>query len=308
MKKIHILMISILVTGLFAHASWAQSTVTWTAKERVTVDVNNDLIKTGAGNGWNAGAISVDKLAASIDGWVQFIASEGNRHRALGLSNGDVDYHLHSIGYAIFLHATGFAEVYESGLFRGSFGAFTEGDTFKIERINGQIEYKKNGTTFYTSTLTSEETLLVDASFDTEGGTIKGVSTHNFSDGSPQFNTLKVNTLNLPTDYKMSVAGKVICEGIKVQLNANWPDYVFDEGYELKSLPEVEAYINTHKHLPNIPPAEKVAASGVDLEKMNRLLMEKIEELTLHLIEQNKKIEARQKMINELKGELKMDK
>jgi cytoskeletal protein CcmA (bactofilin family) len=79
----------------------------------------------------------------------------------------------------------------------------------------------------------------------------------------------------------------------EVKVNAqNWPDYVFEKEYTLQPLAEVERYINEHKHLPNIPSAKEVETDGLNLGEMNKLLLQKVEELTLHLIEQQKRIEA----------------
>ncbi len=71
-----------------------------------------------------------------------------------------------------------------------------------------------------------------------------------------------------------------------------WPDYVFDKEYVLMPLNEVEAFIQANGHLPNVPSAEEVVVDGQDLGEMNRILLEKIEELTLHMIEQQKQIDA----------------
>jgi hypothetical protein len=72
----------------------------------------------------------------------------------------------------------------------------------------------------------------------------------------------------------------------------NWPDYVFEDVYPLMSLKEIESFINENGHLPNIPSAQSVQEEGLDLGEMNRLLLEKIEELTLHIIQQQKEIDA----------------
>jgi hypothetical protein len=92
-----------------------------------------------------------------------------------------------------------------------------------------------------------------------------------------------------PTE-KLSVNGKIRAHEIKVE-TSGWPDYVFAKGYQLTSLEETEKHIKEKGHLPGIPSAEEVKANGVDLGEMNAKLLKKIEELTLHLIEQNKKIE-----------------
>lgn len=92
--------------------------------------------------------------------------------------------------------------------------------------------------------------------------------------------------------YKLAVAGSMIAERVKVKMQSAWPDYVFEKDYKLPSLQELEAYIQQHKHLPDVPVATEVAEKGLDLGEMNRVLLQKVEELTLHLIEQEKKIKA----------------
>ena len=93
-------------------------------------------------------------------------------------------------------------------------------------------------------------------------------------------------------DEKLTVKGKIHTQEIIVDLNgAVAPDYVFEKDYNLKSLEEIEAYIKENKHLPEIPSAKTMEEEGVYLKKMNLLLLKKIEELTLHIIEQNKRID-----------------
>lgn len=89
---------------------------------------------------------------------------------------------------------------------------------------------------------------------------------------------------------KLEVNGNIRAKEIKVE-TANWPDYVFHEEYELPSLKETETFIREHKHLPNIPKAGEIEANGIALGEMNRLLLEKVEELTLHLIEKEKELD-----------------
>ena len=101
-----------------------------------------------------------------------------------------------------------------------------------------------------------------------------------------------------PTE-KLSVNGKIRAQEIKVE-TANWPDYVFAWDYKLPSLKETEKHIKEEGHLPGIPSAEEVKANGVELGEMNKKLLQKIEELTLHLIEQNKQLQLQNRRINEL--------
>jgi len=91
--------------------------------------------------------------------------------------------------------------------------------------------------------------------------------------------------------YKLAIAGNVIAEAVKVELQGAWPDFVFEAGYRLPSLPETEAYIKDHGHLPQVPSAEKVKSEGIQLGEMDAILLQKIEELTLHAIQQHKEIE-----------------
>ncbi|MBN8823573.1 MULTISPECIES: hypothetical protein [unclassified Spirosoma] len=78
---------------------------------------------------------------------------------------------------------------------------------------------------------------------------------------------------------------------LRIQDPAQWSDKVFAPGYSLQPLPAVEAYIQKNGHLPDVPSAEEVAEKGVDLVKMNALLLQKIEELTLHMIELQKEVD-----------------
>ncbi len=91
---------------------------------------------------------------------------------------------------------------------------------------------------------------------------------------------------------KLAVNGEILATKVRVTTAAAaWPDYVFHENYPLTPLQDIELYIKKHKHLPNIPNAQEVEKDGIDLGEMNKKLLEKIEELTLHLIQQQKIIE-----------------
>ncbi len=102
---------------------------------------------------------------------------------------------------------------------------------------------------------------------------------------------------------KLAVNGKIRAKEIKVE-SANWPDYVFAEGYKVGTLEELESYIKVNKRLPEMPSAKEVETNGVELGEMNKLLLKKVEELTLLLIEQNKKNEKQEQAIDELRKEL----
>ena len=110
------------------------------------------------------------------------------------------------------------------------------------------------------------------------------------------------NTLNNPNGYKLAVNGKIGAKEIIVEnTSATWPDYVFEKDYPLASLEEVEHFVQSNKHLPEVPSAMEVKEAGLNIGDMNAILLKKIEELTLYLIEQNKKINLLQEEIAELK-------
>ena len=98
--------------------------------------------------------------------------------------------------------------------------------------------------------------------------------------------------------YKLSVLGAIRANKVVVEIG--WADYVFNKNYNLLSLNEVEKYIAKNQHLPNIPSAKEIEEKGLDLGALQAKQMEKIEELTLYIIELNKKLEAQNIRILEL--------
>ncbi|HNR19138.1 MAG TPA: hypothetical protein PKN75_03155 [Bacteroidia bacterium] len=95
-----------------------------------------------------------------------------------------------------------------------------------------------------------------------------------------------------PGDYKLYVEKGILTEKVKVAIanTANWADFVFAENYKLKDLSAVEAFIMENKHLPDVPSANEMVSNGMDVAKMNALLLQKIEELTLYVIKQEKRL------------------
>jgi hypothetical protein len=90
---------------------------------------------------------------------------------------------------------------------------------------------------------------------------------------------------------KLTVSGGILATKVKVNQTLTWPDYVFEPSYQLCSLGELERYITENKHLPDIPSAADIAEKGLDLGENQAALLKKIEELTLHLIRQQKEID-----------------
>jgi hypothetical protein len=113
-----------------------------------------------------------------------------------------------------------------------------------------------------------------------------------------------IGTLNTATGFKLSVAGKIICEELKVQLIGAWPDYVFRNDYPLRSLEELESFIQKNQHLPGVLPASEIDGNGVQIGDMQKRSMEKIEELTLYILQQNNKIKSQESRISLLEEKI----
>jgi hypothetical protein len=101
-------------------------------------------------------------------------------------------------------------------------------------------------------------------------------------------------------DAKLAVKGHIHTQEVRVDLTgAVAPDYVFEKNYNLLPLSELETYITQNKHLPEVPSAKEMEVDGLNLKEMNLILLKKVEELTLHLIELSKENEAQQNTINQ---------
>ncbi|HKR03607.1 MAG TPA: SprB repeat-containing protein [Bacteroidia bacterium] len=134
---------------------------------------------------------------------------------------------------------------------------------------NESIKFKLGGASDKLVYLTSEGKVIID------GGL--GI---NYNTGSTY-------------DYGLYVGKGILAEKVKVAVHTSgdWSDKVFDKKYHLRTLSDVETFIKEHHHLPNIPSAEEVVKSGIDLGQMDAKLLEKVEELTLYIIELKKEIE-----------------
>ncbi|WP_158976788.1 fibronectin type III domain-containing protein [Cellulophaga sp. L1A9] len=104
--------------------------------------------------------------------------------------------------------------------------------------------------------------------------------------------------------YRLAVAGNVVAEEVKVALQVNWPDYVFDKEYKLPTLEQVESHINENGYLMHMPSAAEVTENGIQLGAMNAKLLRKIEELTLYTITQEKKIKLLEQQVEAIQQAL----
>jgi len=136
------------------------------------------------------------------------------------------------------------------------------------------------------------------------------LGTNSMTTGSTQNNnyvaigfTPPGSTNVVPAGYNLLVQGKIMCEELKIKLKASngWYDYVLKPGYKLMALDSLQEYINQNSHLPDIPSAKQVEEEGVMSGEMSGLLLKKVEELTLYVIEQNKNLSNQEVQIELLK-------
>lgn len=101
-----------------------------------------------------------------------------------------------------------------------------------------------------------------------------------------------IQNIPYPSGYNLIVLGGILTERLRVATRSGqyWADYVFKPNYRLAPLSEVKAYIALHGHLPGIPSAQQVECDGIDVAQTQAKLLEKVEELTLHLIRQQEEI------------------
>lgn len=136
-------------------------------------------------------------------------------------------------------------------------------------------------------------------------GTDASVKPISFQIGTTEYARLLANgSLGIGTTdtkgYLLAVNGSAIFTSARVKTYSNWPDFVFARDYRLPSLDSLSSFIQDHHHLPGIPSADSVQASGIDIGGTEAALLKKIEELTLYVIDQNKKLEAQQAEIRYL--------
>jgi RHS repeat-associated protein len=154
----------------------------WSSAVGVSIS-SNTLTKTGT-NGWNAGAVSTQTIAAG-DGYMEFTATADVANVLCGLSNGDTNQSYEDIDFALYPWTDGNLYVFEGGTSRGSVGPYTVGDVFRVAVEGGVVKYRKNGTLLYTSAVAPTYPLLVDSTIFPQGGKLtNAVLGGNFSGGT----------------------------------------------------------------------------------------------------------------------------
>jgi hypothetical protein len=179
-------------------------------------------------------------------------------------------------------------------------GAFSVTGPFGIGVATPEAPLHVNGDGKFDGNLTANKIIVNAIEIAGSGqssGTGLNLGDNLIVNGSVAIGTTKVS------GYKLSVNGKIrASDDIKVYLETEWSDFVFDKDYKLRTLPEVEQYIKENGHLPEIPTAAAVKKDGIDLGAMDAKLLQKIEEITIYLIEMKKENEALKKEVKALKS------
>jgi len=178
-------------------------------------------------------------------------------------------------------------------------GGSTPGEVLRLDGTNTQMLLAENNVTKGFFNLTGDDVKIGTLASNDNGRFIIRLNGGDRMFVHPD-GRLSVGTATPATGYMLSVNGKIISEEVRVELDVNWPDYVFKPGYKLPSLKQVENFIQKNHHLQGIPSAQQVKNEGIELGDMNKRLLEKVEELTLYLIQQNKKIETLENKVSVL--------
>ncbi len=190
----------------------------------------------------------------------------------------------------------------------GNVGIGTPSPTDRLD-VNGNIAMRSLGIFEFGKGVVGKEVNAGKVgynAFGQEGLTFVGGGTNTnnrkvffYAEGGASFSgninaltTISVGTSNVPAGYKVAVDGKIIAEELRIQNSTAWPDYVFEKDYDLMPLKDVENHITKHKHLPDVPSAKEVTTDGFAVGEIQKVLLRKIEELTLYIIEQEKRIQG----------------
>lgn len=293
----------------------AQEDVIWTDLIGVTAS-GNTITKTTTKRWGNAGAASLQILPANTNGWMEIEVSQISTYRLVGFSSNNSNASYNSINFAFYLTGNSSLRILEDGVFKEVIGSYSSGDKLRLERVNSQILYKKNGITLHTSTVINTGVLVVDAALYTTGAKIENAVIY-IEGAAPSEQWIDSNShiyrenpvligpanTSLPTGYNLYVTQGLMTEKAKVALSstASWSDYVFEEDYHLNNLEFIEEFSKKNKHLPHMPSAKELKQTGIDVVTMDANLLRQIEELWLHVFELNKQNTELKNEINHLK-------
>ncbi|WP_422861149.1 fibronectin type III domain-containing protein [Flagellimonas sp. W118] len=284
-------------TLISTNGAWAEYTFTVTATSTSPLI----LIYTGSSGGGSVGdELYIDRVSITSQGSADTqspstptnLSSSGNSDMTVDLSWNAATDNVGVTGYNVYQDGTSVATNISS-------------TSHQVTGLTASTTYNFTVTALDAAGNQSIASNAVSVTTDASSGGGSGSSVWSESNSVASYTgDVAIGTSSVPTGYKMAIDGKLITEEVKVQLSGNWPDYVFEEGYDLPTLEEIQKHIKEKGHLPNIPSAEEVKVNGFELGEMDKLLLEKIEELTLHTIEQQKLLNEQQEQIQNLREEV----
>ena len=156
------------------------------------------------------------------------------------------------------------------------------------------------------STNSAPFVVVKDSSGNLRYRNASGLSRWVYSNGTlyDSVDNIGIGTSSPPPGYKLAVNGTAIFTKVKVKTLSTWADYVFAPGYKLPDLSDIARYVAEHRHLPGVASEKEVQENGIDVGEHAAVLLKKIEELTLYLIEQNKTMTGQQQQLAEQKARL----
>lgn len=211
--------------------------------------------------------------------------------------------------YMLGLKSSGIWGAYNSTQIRTFLGMPDNGETLQSVIARGAttelplVVFRTDGNYCINTTNGLDADLVLGAT--TPGAAVKyawlqsSVNGRNLVINPTNVGNVGIGTTN-PGTYKLAVEGTIGARKIKVTQETPWADYVFDSSYQLPALSEVENYIQRNRHLPDVSSAQTVNKEGLDVGDNQVVLLKKIEELTLYIIQQNKDIQTQQKRVQDM--------
>lgn len=230
----------------------------------------------GGGDDGISGTITANETCSALDTQVPSaptLSSSGNTATTIDLSWSGATDNVGVTGY----------NVYQDGT---SVAANISSTSHQVTGLSASTTYNFTATALDAAGNESPASNIVAVTTNvSSGGGSSGGSVWSESNFVASYTgDVAIGTSSVPSGYKLAVEGNIRTREIRVDQDA-WPDYVFEEDYDLPTLEEIQKHINEKGHLPNIPSAAEVKTNGIELGEMDRLLLRKIEELTLYVIQ-----------------------